>query len=129
MDCDLHFDQHLTAAAHQASLSVSVLCRMAENFNSRGILTLCKAQMRPYMEYSALSWMSSAAIHLQTLDAIQRRALQLVERIAAGRADKSNVTEALAGRVGGGGPTQGLDAGGASSKQTETSTTHCPKGD
>ncbi|XP_063843941.1 uncharacterized protein LOC135090806 [Scylla paramamosain] len=78
VDCGLRFDRHVAAAAHQASLQVSALRRMAENLDSRGILTLYKAQIRPCMEYSALSWMSSAPTNLQRLDAVQRRALQLV---------------------------------------------------
>ncbi|XP_045131414.1 uncharacterized protein LOC123516248 [Portunus trituberculatus] len=51
---------------------------MADTLDSRGTLTLYKAQIRPYMEYGALSWMSSAAVHMQRLDAVQRRALRLV---------------------------------------------------
>ncbi|MPD05272.1 hypothetical protein E2C01_101005 [Portunus trituberculatus] len=78
VDCGLRFDRHVAAVAHQASLRVSALRRMAGSLDSRGILTLYKAQIRPCMEYGALSWMSSAATYLQRLDAVQRRALRLV---------------------------------------------------
>ena len=53
---------------------------MAGKLDTYGILTLYKAQIRPCMEYSALTWMSSAATHVQRLDAVQRRALRLVDR-------------------------------------------------
>uniref|UniRef100_A0A0P4VX79 Uncharacterized protein n=1 Tax=Scylla olivacea TaxID=85551 RepID=A0A0P4VX79_SCYOL len=78
VDCGLRFDRHVAAVAHQVSQRVSALRRMSGNLDSRGILTLYKAQIRPCMEYSALSWMSSAPTHLQRLDAVQRRALRLV---------------------------------------------------
>ncbi|XP_045132150.1 40S ribosomal protein S15-like [Portunus trituberculatus] len=50
---------------------------MADTLEPRGTLTLYKAQIRPCMEYGALSWMSSATVHMQRLDAVQRRALRL----------------------------------------------------
>lgn len=78
MQCGLRFNCHVGAVAHQVSLCVSVLRWMAGGLDSQGILTLYKAQIQPCMEDSALSWMSSAATHLQRLDAMQRRALQLV---------------------------------------------------
>ena len=64
--------------AHQTSQRVSALRRVAGNLDSRGILTLYKAQIRPCMEYGALTWMSGAATHTQRLDAVQRRALRLI---------------------------------------------------
>ena len=45
MDCCMRFDRHVTAVAQQASLHVSALCRMAGSLDSRGILTLYKAQI------------------------------------------------------------------------------------
>ncbi|KAG0723849.1 hypothetical protein GWK47_041839 [Chionoecetes opilio] len=69
VDRGLSFDHHVAAAVHQVSLRVSVLRRVAGSLDSRGILTLYKAQIRPCMEYGALSWMSSAATYLQRLDA------------------------------------------------------------
>ena len=74
----LRFDLHIAAIARQTSLRVSALRRMADTLDPQGILTLYKAQVRPCMEYGALSWMSSATIHMQRLDAVQRRALRLV---------------------------------------------------
>ncbi|MPC91667.1 RNA-directed DNA polymerase from mobile element jockey [Portunus trituberculatus] len=92
VDCGLRFDRHVTAVAHQASLRVSALCRMAGSLDSRGILTLYKAQIRPCMEYGALSWMLSAATHLQRLDAVQHCVLRLVG-IAAQQQQQEEQTE------------------------------------
>ena len=79
VDRGLRFNHHVTAVARQASLRVSALRRVAGSLNPRGILTLYRAQIRPYLEYGALSWMSSAATHMQRLDAVERRALRLAE--------------------------------------------------
>ncbi len=49
----------------------------------RGRLLLYKAQIRPYLEYAALSWMSYVATHISKFDGIQRRALRLVEAAGA----------------------------------------------
>ena len=92
MDCGLRFYQHVTAVAHQASLRVSALCRLASSLDFRGILTLHKAQMQPCMKYNALSLMSSAATHLQRLDAVQRRALRLVGRDGEQQEEQTGVT-------------------------------------
>ena len=78
VDRNLRFDHHIAGIARQTSLRVSALRRVADTLDPRGILTLYKAQIRPCMEYGALTWMSSAATHMQRLDAVQRRALRLV---------------------------------------------------
>lgn len=74
MDRGLRFNHRVTAVARQASLRVSALHRVS---GSLDILIRYRAQIRPYLEYGALSWMFSAAIHMQRLDAVQRRALRL----------------------------------------------------
>lgn len=51
---------------------------MVENLDSRGILALYKAQVRPSMEYGALSWLLRAANHMQRLGAVKRQALRLM---------------------------------------------------
>ncbi|KAG0726081.1 Lys-63-specific deubiquitinase BRCC36 [Chionoecetes opilio] len=60
-------------------LRVSALGRVASFLDRGGKLLLYKAQIRPYLEYAALSWMSCAASHTRRLDSIQRRALRLVD--------------------------------------------------
>ena len=78
-DQGLRYDRHVSAVASQASQRVSALRRMANTLDPRGVLTLYKAQIRPLLEYGALTFMSSAATHMRRLDAVQRRALRLVE--------------------------------------------------
>ncbi|XP_045130660.1 uncharacterized protein LOC123515839 [Portunus trituberculatus] len=73
LDRELRFDRHLKHVAHQASLRVSALRRVAGLLDKRGIQLLYKAQIRPYLEYGVLTWISSAATHLQRLDKIERR--------------------------------------------------------
>lgn len=70
---ELRFDRHLKHVAHQATLRVSALRRVDNFLDKRGIMLLYKAQVRSYLEYGALTWMSSAATHLQRLDKVERR--------------------------------------------------------
>ena len=78
VECSLCFDHHIAAVARQTYLQVSALRRMADTLDPRGSPTLYKAQIRPCMEYGALTWMSSAATHTQRLDAALRRVLRMV---------------------------------------------------
>ncbi|XP_045129291.1 uncharacterized protein LOC123515009 [Portunus trituberculatus] len=79
LDRGLRFDRHLKHVAHQASLRVTALRRVAQHLDKRGIQLLYKAQVRPYLEYGTLTWMSSAATHLQRLERVERRVLRLLE--------------------------------------------------
>ena len=79
VDQSMRFDQHLKKVAHQASLRVTALRRVAKFLDAKGLLLLYKAQIRPYLEYATLTWMSAAPIHLQRLDAVERRAMRLIE--------------------------------------------------
>uniref|UniRef100_A0A0P4VTV9 Reverse transcriptase domain-containing protein n=1 Tax=Scylla olivacea TaxID=85551 RepID=A0A0P4VTV9_SCYOL len=83
VDRGLRFDRHVKHIALKASHRVSSLRRVANLLDRRGRLLLYKAQIRPYLEYAALSWMSCAATHISKLDGIQRRALRLVEAAGA----------------------------------------------
>ncbi|KAG0730572.1 hypothetical protein GWK47_027961 [Chionoecetes opilio] len=79
VDRELRFDAHIKQIAKMASHRVSALRRVA-NFLDRGEkFLLYKAQIRPYLEYAALSCMSCADSHSRRLDTIQRRALRLVD--------------------------------------------------
>ena len=79
VDRGLRFDGHIKNIAKKASHRVSALRRTASFLDRRGRLILYKAQIRPYLEYAALSWMSCAATHTKKLDSIQRRAMRLVD--------------------------------------------------
>ncbi|KAG0718893.1 hypothetical protein GWK47_051595 [Chionoecetes opilio] len=79
VDRELRFDGHIKHIAKKASHKVSALRRVASFLDRGGKLLLYKAQIRPYLEYAALSCMSCAASHTKRLDSIQRRALRLVD--------------------------------------------------
>ncbi|KAG0724708.1 hypothetical protein GWK47_040036 [Chionoecetes opilio] len=76
---ELRFDGHIKHIAKKASHRVSALRRVASFLDRGGKLLLYKAQIRPYLEYAALSWMSRAASYTRRLDSIQRRPLRVVE--------------------------------------------------
>lgn len=79
VDRELRFDGHIKDIAKKASHRITALRRMAGFLDKGGKLLLYKAQIRPYLEYAALSWMSCASSHTKKLDSIQRRALRLVD--------------------------------------------------
>ncbi|KAG0722636.1 hypothetical protein GWK47_044120 [Chionoecetes opilio] len=79
VDRELRFDGHIKHIAKKASHRVSALRRVASFLDRGGKLLLYKAQIRPYLEYAALSRMSCAASHTRRLDSIQRRALRLLD--------------------------------------------------
>lgn len=79
VDRGLRFDSHVKSIAKKASHRISALRRIASFLDRKGRLLLYKAQVRPHLEYAALSWMSCAATHRRRLDSIQRRAIRLVD--------------------------------------------------
>ena len=78
VDSRLCFDRHLESVARKASLKVTLLRRVRNLLDAVGLLKLYKAQVRPIMEYSPLTWMCSAQGHLSLLDKVQRRAERLI---------------------------------------------------
>ena len=78
VDSKLCFDSHLESVARKASLRVTLLRRVRHLLDADGLMKLYKAQVRPIMEYSPLTWMSSAQGHLSLLDKVQRRAERLI---------------------------------------------------
>lgn len=64
VDPSLRFDHHIATLACQTSLRVSTLRRVANTLDALCILTHYRAQIRPCIEYSALSWMSKAGTNL-----------------------------------------------------------------
>ena len=78
VDSKLSFDHHLESLARRASLRVTLLRRVSHLLDAKGLMTLYKAQVRPIMEYSPLTWMSSAQCNLYLLDKVQRRAERLI---------------------------------------------------
>ena len=71
VDSKLCFDSHLESVARKASLRVKLLLCVRNLLDGDGLLKLYKAQVRPIMEYSPLTWMNSAQGHLSLLDKVQ----------------------------------------------------------
>ncbi|KAG0714527.1 Retrovirus-related Pol polyprotein from type-1 retrotransposable element R1 2 [Chionoecetes opilio] len=82
VDSRLSFDRHLETVARRVSLKVTLLRRVRHLLNADGLMRLYKAQVRPVMEYSPLTWMSSAQCHLSLLDKVQRGAERLIHPTA-----------------------------------------------
>lgn len=76
---EMRFDRHLKNVAPQASLHISALLRVVGYLNAKGVIVIYKAKKRPYLEYAALTWMSSAPSHLRRLDVVEQRAMRLVQ--------------------------------------------------
>ncbi|KAG0716705.1 hypothetical protein GWK47_000965 [Chionoecetes opilio] len=78
VDSRLCFVRQLETVARRASLRVTLLRRVRHLLDADGLMRLYKAQVRPVMEYSPVTWMSSAQCHLSLLDKVQRRAERLI---------------------------------------------------
>ncbi|MPC86016.1 hypothetical protein E2C01_080828 [Portunus trituberculatus] len=76
VDRGLRFDSRVKTIAKKASHRISALGRVASFLDKEGRLLLYKAQVRPHLEYAALS---GAATQRRKLDSIQRRALRLAD--------------------------------------------------
>jgi len=80
-DYCLRFDEHLKEIAKKASTRVTLLRRTKHFLDARGLQVLDNAQVRPFLEYAALSWMSASMTHLDLLDKVQRRAYHLIDSV------------------------------------------------
>lgn len=72
MDRELLFDLNLKHVAHQTSLRVSAQRKMV-NFFEKSNMLFYMAQVRPYLQYGALAWMSSTSTHLKRFDKVEQR--------------------------------------------------------
>ena len=72
IDRELQFDQHVTTVVRQTSQRVSALRRVADSFDSRGIMNLYRVHIRLCMDYGAFVWIFGAATHTRRLEVVQR---------------------------------------------------------
>lgn len=77
-DSKLSFGSHLRAVATRARRRLGFLRRAAHFLTPAGRTTVYKAFVRPLMEYAPLVWMGAPPSHIQRLDRVQRRALQII---------------------------------------------------
>lgn len=87
---DVHYRSHLEVKAKLASKKLGVLNRAKSYFTSGQRLQLYKAQVRPHMEYRSHLWAGAPVCQLAPFDAVQRRAVRLVDD-----ADLTNGIESL----------------------------------
>ncbi|MPC29562.1 G-protein coupled receptor moody [Portunus trituberculatus] len=80
VDSKLSFDRHLESVARKACLMVILLRRVRQLLllDTKDLMTLYKAQVRPIMEYISFTGMSNAQSHLSLLDKVQRRARRFI---------------------------------------------------
>ena len=75
---DLSWKDHIISVAKAAACKLGFLFRTKRFFTPTQLLTLCKAQIRLCLEYCSHLWKGASKHSLNTLDAIQRRAIWLI---------------------------------------------------
>ncbi|MPC25655.1 hypothetical protein E2C01_018777 [Portunus trituberculatus] len=126
VDCGLRFDRHVAAVAHQASLRVSTLRRMAEALTPGASLnTALYGVQCPVLDVECCH--SSAETGRRTAPCPAAGGDERTA-VAAGGADRSHVVGASAGRVCSCGSTQGPSVGVTSPQLTKAPNISCPEG-
>ena len=77
-DHSLSFQLHIRKIASKAAGKITALRRITWLVNREERVLLYKAQIRPVLEFSPLTWGGAAATHLGLLDKVQRRAERLI---------------------------------------------------
>ena len=80
---DLSWNGHIISVAKAAACKLGFLFRTKRFFTPTQLLTLDKARIRPCHEYCSHWWRGASKHSLNTLDAIQRRAIRLIGDPAA----------------------------------------------
>nr|CAH7767451.1 unnamed protein product [Callosobruchus chinensis] len=71
--------EHVSSIATAAGKKLGYLFRARKHFSPSNLLTVYKAQIRPNLEYCSHIWGAAATTTLPILDAVQRRAIRLIE--------------------------------------------------
>ena len=77
-DKKLSFSGHLHHVSVRAHQRLHFFRKVAPLLDSHGRLTVYKGFVRPVMEYSYLVWIGAPQSHLNRLNAVQRRAMQVI---------------------------------------------------
>ena len=75
---DPSWNDHIISVAKAAACKFGFLLRTKRLFTPTQLLTLYKSQIRPRLEYCSHLWREASKHSLNTLDAIQRRAIRLI---------------------------------------------------
>ena len=78
IDSKLMWAKHLSDISMRAGQRIGALRKVANKLNTTGRATVYKSQVRSVMEYASFSWINASATHLNQLDSIQRKALQII---------------------------------------------------
>ncbi|CAH1993680.1 unnamed protein product [Acanthoscelides obtectus] len=84
---DLIWREHISSIAAAAGKRLGYMFRAKKYFSPHDLLTLYKAQIMPSLEYCSNVWGSAAPTTLSMLDAVQMRAVRLI--------DDSSLTDSL----------------------------------
>ncbi|CAH2004669.1 unnamed protein product [Acanthoscelides obtectus] len=84
---DLIWHEHISSIAADSGKKLGYLFRAKKYFSPHDLLTLYKVQIRPSLEYCSHIWGAAAPTTLSMLDAVQRRAVRLI--------DDSSLTDSL----------------------------------
>nr|CAH7759036.1 unnamed protein product [Callosobruchus chinensis] len=71
--------EHVSSIATAAGKKLGYLFSARKYFSPSNLLTLYKAQIRPSLEYCSHIWGAAAPNTLSILDAVQRRAIRLID--------------------------------------------------
>nr|CAH7740924.1 unnamed protein product [Callosobruchus chinensis] len=71
--------EHVSSIATAAGKKLGYLFRARKYFSPSNVLRLYKAQIRPSLEYCSHIWRAAAPTTLPILDAVQRRAIRLID--------------------------------------------------
>nr|CAH7754219.1 unnamed protein product [Callosobruchus chinensis] len=71
--------EHVSSIATAAGKKLGHLFRARKHFSPSNLLTIDKAQIRPSLEYCSHIWGAVVPNTLSVLDAVQRRAIQLID--------------------------------------------------
>ena len=77
-DSKLTWNKHLSNVSGRAGQKLGALRRISSKLSVPGPATVYKSQVRSVMEYSSLAWMGAASTHLNKLDSVQARAIEII---------------------------------------------------
>ena len=76
---DLSWNEHTSPVAKSAARKMGFLFRSKRLFTPLHLLTLYKAQNRPFLEYGSHLWRGASKYSLATLNTIQKRVIRLID--------------------------------------------------
>ena len=86
VDYQLNFNTHVNALLSKANRTLGIIKRRCAEFsNLRTVTVLYNAYVRPILEYCSVIWSPHFNIHIDRLEAVQRRFVKFVVRVTFGK--------------------------------------------